>query len=142
MFKRLKRLRPDQMAWLHAKAALIVWSVLFLIFTPGKVESALGWLIAGLVSVAVLAGVVLSVCGLLVSLGTNIRCTLRGINIELAGLWIAIGGLGGYFVTQFFLAFQPEGDQRIALTAFAYALASMLLVRIVLVREHRKRVIA
>lgn len=142
MFKRLKRIRPDQAAWLHAKLALIVWSVLFLVFTPGKIETALGWLIAGLVSVAVLAGVVLSVCGLLVSLSSNIRSTLRGINIELAGLWTALGGLGGYFTTQLFLASQPEGDQRIALTAFAYAMTSMLLVRIVLVREHRKRVIA
>lgn len=138
----LRRLRPDQVAWLHAKLALVVWAVLFLLFTPQKIESALGWLIAASVSGVVFFGILTSVVGLVLTLSTNIRRTLRGINIELAGLWSAIGGLGGYFITQVFLAFGPEGDQRIALTAFAYANAALLLVRIVLVREHRKRVIA
>jgi hypothetical protein len=136
------RLRPDHWAWLHAKAAIILWAVLFFFFTPEKVHFALGWLLSTSVSIIVVGGILVSVIGLYVSLSGMSRAALRGINIELSGLWAAIGGMGAYFITQLFLAFGPEGDQRIALTAFAYAATAMLLTRVIVVREHRKRVTA
>jgi hypothetical protein len=136
------RLRPDHWAWLHAKAAILTWAVLFFIFTPEKVLFALGWLLTTTVSIIVVSGIIVSVIGLYVSLSGKSREALRGINIELSGLWAAIGGMGAYFITQLFLTFGPEGDQRIALTAFAYAATAMLLTRVIVVREHRKRVTA
>jgi hypothetical protein len=62
--------------------------------------------------------------------------------VELAGLWIALGGLLSYFVIQFFLSFKFGGDQRIALTAFAYTMCAFLVVRIVGVSGHRKKVMS
>lgn len=136
----LKRLRPDHWAWLHAKAALIAWAVLFFIYTPEKLSLALGWLLATGVSAVVIIGVGVSVVGLFMSLSNYTTDARRGVNIELAGLWVALSGPFAYCATQGYLAFGPEGDQRIALVAFAYAMCAFMIVRIVIVSMHRKRV--
>jgi hypothetical protein len=136
------RLRPDHWAWLHAKAALIIWAIVFYFRTPEPVAIALGWLLVPAVSIIVTGGIIVSVAGLFLSLSAKSKEALRGINVELSGLWSAIGGLGAYFIVQLFLSFGPEGDQRNALTVFAYASMAMLFTRVVVVREHRKRVTA
>lgn len=132
------RLRPDHYAWLHAKGALIIWAVLLFIYTPSQVSWALGWLLSGGISLAVVTGLTLSVVGLFRSMSLNTLKSKKGTNLELAGLYIAIAGPAAYCVTQFFLAFAPDA-QRQALTAFAYAVCALLYVRIVLVTMHRKR---
>ena len=138
----LKKLRPDHWAWLHAKAALLVWAALFFEFTPTKVADALQFLLATLISVVTFVGIGTSVFGLFTSTSNIIRKARRGLNIELAGLWVAISGPIAYMVTQIFLVFGEDGDQRIALTAFAYALCALMAVRIVIVDSHRQKVIA
>lgn len=137
-----KKLRPDQWAWLNAKLGLVTWAILFFAFTPLKVEAAVTAFLAALISLTVLFGVGLSVYGLIQSLSLNIRRALNGFTFELAGLWTAFGGLTSYFIIQFFLSFGIDGDQRIALTAFAYTMCSFVIVRIVGVTTHRKKVMS
>lgn len=134
-----KRFRPDHWAWMHAKVALLVWAILFLAFTPTKVSAALDIILASSISFTTIIGVVISIVGLFQAMSLNIEKAKRGTNLELAGLWVALIGPVSYFATQFFLSFGPDGDQRIALTAFAYAVSSFVYVRIVLILEHRKR---
>lgn len=135
---KLYHLRPDHIAWFHAKAALIVWAVLFYIHTPDKVTFALGSLLAAGISLAVVLGIGISVVGLFRSMSLDRKKSMAGTNMELAGLWIAIAGPASYTLTQFFLSFEPD-SQRTALVAFAYANCALLAVRIVLVAMHRKR---
>jgi hypothetical protein len=136
----IKKLRPDHWAWLHAKFALLIWAVFFYIYTPSKTEDSLGYFLASVVSFTVILGVLISVVGLFRSLSKYTKKARIGLNIELAGLWLAISGPLSYTVTQFSFVFGPEGDQRIALTALGYAFVSFIFVRIVIVRMHRKRV--
>lgn len=135
----ISQLRPDHWAWLHAKFAMILWAFAFFFYTPLKVETVVGFIIASLIALVVVIGISISVFGLLRSISDFTEKARQGINIELAGLWIAISGPISYFVIQLFLSFGPEGDQRIALTVLAYAIFAFMLVRIVMVREFRKR---
>ena len=142
MNSKSKKLRPDQLAWLNAKLGLVAWAILFFAFTPLKVEVTATTFLAALISLAVLVGVGLSVYGLFQSLSLNIRKALNGFTFELSGLWLALGGLTSYFIIQLFLSFGLDGDQRIALTAFAYTMCSFVIVRIVGVTTHRKKVMS
>lgn len=136
----LHKLRPDHWAWLHAKAAMLIWAALFFAFTPLKVFVALDFWVSTAISLFVVFGILVSVIGLVKSTSNNNHVAHKGLNLELTGLWFAIAGPFAYCVTQFYLTFGIEGDQRIALVAFAYALCSFMLVRIVIVTTHRRRV--
>lgn len=138
------RLTLLHLSWIHAKVALGVWAVLFLVFTPDRVADSWGGVISWLVAGVTLSGVVLSVIGLIASAPEKgavlpSRRTLTGLLIELVGLWwMLLGGLLAYTLTQFALTFDERGDQRIALTAFAYASCAFALCRIAMV-SHRRR---
>lgn len=121
---------------------MIVWALTFYVFTPKKVAYALDILLSSLITAVVLVGVSLSVVGLMFSTSKFVDTSRRGLNIELAGLWIAMGGPVSYFITQFYLSFGLDGDQRIALTTFAYCLCAFMLVRIVIVSTFRGRRLA
>jgi len=135
----IRKLRPDHWAWLHAKAALVVWSVLFFLYIPNKLSNVLGVTIGGLISLITLIGVLISVVGLFASLSKYTVKASRGTSLELSGLWLAISGPIAYLVVQFYLTFGIEGDQRIALVAFSYTLCAFMLVRIVSVFSFRKK---
>ena len=138
MITKFNKLRPDQKAWLHAKVALLLWGTLFLFFTPTKIETALGFL-AFLVALSIIIGTVTSIIGLYISISQNVDTARRGVNIELAGLYVLLSGPLAYTLTSAFLIFGPEGDQRLPVTALAYAICAFIWIRITLVRIHRKR---
>jgi hypothetical protein len=137
--KYLKRLTLVHWAWMHAKVALGVWAVLLYTFTPERVNLALGWVLIGSVTLVTLVGAVVSIVGLVMSVQLG-RVALAGLTIELSGLYfMLLGGAFPYLVTQFSLAFGSAGSDRIALTAFAYAMCAFLLCRIALVTSRRRK---
>jgi hypothetical protein len=135
----LQQFRPDHWAWIHAKLAVLAWAILFLIFTPNRVTSTLASFLATAVSLVVVLGIAMSIVGLYRSFSPSLRKARTGVSLELSGLYLAIAGPLAYCLTQFWLSFGPGGDQRIALTAFAYSNVAFLLVRIVIVLSHRKK---
>jgi hypothetical protein len=139
--KTIRSLRPENWAWLHAKAGLMLWSVLFLIFTPNTLMFNLGYLIPVFISAVTILGLALSVYGFFVSRSDVIIRKVRGFTIEISGLYVAMAGPGAYFATQLLLIPGEGGDQRIALGAFAYFATSALVVRIVEVHQRRKKYI-
>lgn len=133
------------LAWIHAKVALGVWAVLLLNFTPTKVQSSLGDMLVAVVSAITFTGVLISIVGLVMSVPDKVtrqptEWTRRGLTVEIFGIvWMLLGGLVTYTGIQVALSFGPEGDQRIALSAFAYAASAMLLARLAMVWHRRTK---
>jgi hypothetical protein len=137
--KYLKHLTLVHWSWLHAKVALGAWAVLLYIYTPERVDLALGWALIGCVTLVTLIGAVVSVVGLIMSVQPG-RITLAGLAVELSGLYFMLfGGAIPYLITQFSLAGKGPGTDRIALTAFAYAMCAFLVCRIALVTSRRRK---
>jgi hypothetical protein len=137
--KYLKRLTLVHWAWVHAKVALGAWAVLLYLFTPERVNLALGWVLIGSVTLVTLVGAVVSVIGLIMSVQPG-RIALVGLTVELSGLYfMLLGGAVPYLVTQFSLISSVSGSDRIALTAFAYAMCAFLVCRIALVTSRRRK---
>ena len=139
--KAIRKLRPDHWAIIHAKIAMLVWAILFLAYTPLTLSKVLQGILPFLISGAVLFGVTISLVGIFMSI-SKFACTARrGENLELAGLWLSLSGPLAYFAIQVYLSFLlRDGEQRIALSAFAYAFSSFMFVRIVIIHSHRKRI--
>lgn len=145
MLAPFKRLTALHWSWAHAKLALGVWAVLLMIFTPARVASSWGVFLTCAIGFITISGCVISIVGLVLSAPAKgdvlpSRRTLRGLTVELFGLWwMMLGGLGAYTLTQFGLSFQADGDQRIALTAFAYSHISFVIPRIAMVTHNRRK---
>jgi hypothetical protein len=137
--KYLKRLTLVHWAWMHAKVALGVWAVLLFMFTPERVNLAVGGLLIGGITLVTLIGAFVSVVGLVLSVQSG-RTALTGLTVELAGLYFMLfGGAVPYFITQLYLANTLAGIDRIALTAFAYAMCAFVVCRIALVTSRRRK---
>lgn len=87
----------------------------------------------------IIIGMVTSVYGLYKSLSLNAKVAMRGVRVELAGLWVAMSGPFAYMATQVYILTQPEPGDRIAQIAICYLLMSFIFVRIVIITSHRKR---
>lgn len=136
----LKKLRPDHWAWLHAKVAIMVWAVLFFMYTPFQLQELLEYTIIGLVSFVIVFGVGASIVGLFMSFSKYTIVARRGENIEIAGLSLALAGPIVYFIARVWLIFSIQDGQGIPIAALAYAITAFLLVRIIIVSTHRKQV--
>lgn len=127
-------------AWLHFKAAVIVWAAVLWRFTPVRVEDALGGVIVA-VAAATIVGGLISITGLIVAAQSR-RLAVTGLSVELAGLWVMTAGPVPYLIVQVYLASTlPDGDQRYALCFLAYVLCAALAARIVIVIRRRRRTI-
>ena len=129
----LKRLTPRHWAWIHFKVALgFVWASCMIAFTPVALQSALGALIPLWMALTI-AGTSVSIVGLVMTVSLNAKIVLYGVSIELAGLCLFVAGPLVYFLTQFTLIFTEGPENRLALTAFAYAMVSVLIYRFVVI---------
>lgn len=137
--KTIRELKPENWAWLHAKAALVVWAFLFYFLTPNSLTLNLGSLVPLFISGVTVIGMSLSVYGFFASRSDAIASKVRGFSIEISGIYLGLAGPAAYFMTQLLLIPGEGGDQRIALSAFAYSAAAMLTVRLVQVHQRRKR---
>ena len=136
----LKKLRPDHWAWLHAKVAIMIWAVLFFMYTPFQLQELLEYTIICLVSSVIVFGVGVSIVGLFMSFSKYTTWARRGENIEISGLSLALAGPIVYFLARVWLVFSINDGQGIPIAALAYSITALLLVRIVIVVTHRKRV--
>lgn len=127
-------------AWLHFKAAVLVWAAVLWRFTPVKVEDALGGVIVA-VAVVTILGATTSIVGLVIAAQSR-RVAVTGLGVELAGLWVMAAGPVSYLAVQWWLAARlPDGDQRYALVVLAYTLCAAVGTRIVIVIRRRRRTI-
>lgn len=144
----LRRLNGVDVSQLHAKAAAAVWAVLLCLITPERIWLSLGSVLVVIMTGLVFTGSIVSAAGLLRAarisesdpdlLRQDLRRSLHGLGIELVGLALMLIGISLYFLTQLVLSFGVGGDQRIALTAFAYFSGAMVLGRVAAV-QHRRR---
>lgn len=137
--ERLKKLRLDQWAWVHAKIVIIVWGILFQIYTPAQVDDVLGMTLVRAVSAVTIIGLIISLTGMYMSMSNIIITASRGITIELSGLWLAIAGPLAFSVTQLYLSFGPDGNQQISRMVLPYGIAAFFFVRITLISAYRRR---
>lgn len=130
------RLSSVDWAWLHAKAALLVWAALMWAFVPDQVEGALRAPLVGVWVGVTLVGVLTSSTGLvLAALGRKVSASLT---LELAGICLAASGPIVYLFAQWSLA--PSNDARWPLLALSYFAFACLAARAVTVWRRRKRI--
>lgn len=138
--RKLLKLRRDQKAWVHAKLTLALWAVMLMLFTPTPVENALGVFITAAISLTVVAGVAVSIGGMLHAQSVYTAAIRKGVKIELAGLWLAISGPAAYLLVQLFLVIYGEDPlQRFVQIFVYYSLCSFLAVRVTQVEMSRKK---
>ncbi len=136
----LKKLRPDHWAWLHAKLAILVWAILFYIYTPYTVSNVLQYVITLLISIFTVVGILISVIGLSLALSNSISRSRHGTNLEISGLWLALTGPLVLCLAFFWIAFDENNGAFTVLASLAYAVFALLLVRLVIVMSFRKKV--
>jgi len=141
MISTLKKLRPDHWAWLNAKLAMIIWSVLFFVnASSSPVGQALQFFLTLLVSGVVFFGLIVSAVGLLMATSKFIKTSQRGTTLELAGLYLALSGPVSYFIVRVVLVVTSVDHRGSDLAVLSYAVAAFIFVRIVIISSHRKKV--
>lgn len=149
LLRAYRRLNAVDFAQLHAKAAAGLWAVVLFSVTPEVLAVSLGsvlvWILAGLV----FAGSIVSSVGLVIAarhaesdamtLKVDLRRSLRGLLVEQLGLAGMLIGVSLYFMAQGVLSFGPNGDQRWALTCFAYFTGAMVVGRLAAVTHRRRK---
>jgi len=136
-----RRLTVQDWVWLHFKVAVITWAAVLWRFTPAKVGSAVGWLIAFAAIVTIVGGI-LSATALIVAAWSR-RAAIHALAVEYSALWLMAAGPISYFGIQVWLsATLPDGDQRYALSVHAYVLCAVIAARIVIVYRRRRRTLA
>lgn len=145
----LRRLNAVDIAQLHAKLAAAAWSIALFFRTPDVLAASLGSVLVWCLTGMVLSGALVSATGLIVSardrqpdpirLRSDLRRSLRGLGIELTGLILMLAGVSLYFLSQAALSFGPTGDQRFALSFFAYFTGAMIIGRLAAVLHRRRK---
>lgn len=133
----LKRLRVDHWAWIHAKLALIVWGITYLIYPPIGPLKELGRPLNTTLALFAIGGSITGIYGLIRSTNENPEDGQEGLAVELAGLVIALCGPLTYFVAQVSLI--NNESVRATVAAFGYAMTSFVLARIVVVFRALRR---
>jgi uncharacterized membrane protein len=139
MLKTFKQFRADHWAWVHAKIVFILWASLTLWQTPTKVDEVLDRFLVIAICSVIIVGMVSSMVGLYLSMNTIRKKADFGVRLELAGLWLSIGGPLGYMVTQAYILTTPNPGDRIPQVALAYLIMAFVLARIMIIYVHRKR---
>lgn len=144
-----RRMNGVDWAQFHAKGAAATWAIFLVAYTPARVGASLGWVLVAALAGLVLIGALLSMAGLVmaarddekdpIALRRDLRRSLRGLGVELVGVILIIFGIALYFLTQAALTFGPDGDQRRALTVFAYFAGSMTVGRLASVLHRRRK---
>lgn len=144
-----KRMNGVDWAQLHAKAAAALWAIFIVAFTPDRVGASLGTVLVWALAALVFVGAILSGAGLViaardeekdpVSLRRDLRRSLWGLGVEFVGIILMISGIALYWLTQVALTFGADGDQRRALTVFAYFAAAMTIGRLASVLHRRRK---
>ena len=133
----LKRLRVDHWAWIHAKIALIVWGVTYLIYPPVGPVNELGRPLNTALALFTICGSVTGVFGLVMSTDPDPEQRQEGLAIELSGLVVALCGPLTYFVARVGLI--EDEAVRATVAAFGYTLTAFVIARIVVVTRSLKR---
>lgn len=144
-----RRMNGVDWAHLHAKASAALWAVFIVVYTPDRVGASLGTVLVGALAALVFTGALMSAVGLVIAardeekdpatLRRDLRRSLRGLGVELVGIILMISGIALYWITQIALTFGADGDQRRALTVFAYFVAAMIVGRLASVLHRRRK---
>lgn len=126
--------------WLPPKFLLILWAILYGIFTPDATESVVIESIRWVWLTVTAVGAAVSVVGIFVKAAPGGNQTLAYL-LEVGGLSAAIVGPLIYFTTQVTLivAGDPAALARVPLSVLPLIIASMLVARMLDLREKDQR---
>lgn len=127
----LRRLTPVHWGWLVFKIVLgLGWTHAMFLSTPQSIASEISVEALLIWVVGTSIGAIISLVGMLMSVSTNRRKSLRGLTVELIGIVLFAGGPFQYLAIQ--LSFFPDRfTERYALAWFAFAMLTAIGVRFV-----------
>ena len=128
MLSKPKRFRLDQIAWLHAKVALIVWGTCYIFKTPTGPLEELGRYLTVCIGLSAVIGSIIGIIGLSMTTSNKYHVRHSGHAVEVSGLILAVCGLASYFVAQ--VALIHDETIRITIAAFGYAFTAFIFARI------------
>lgn len=126
----------EQIAFIHAKLAVIVWAILYMLYAPIPVIEELGgWLVIFSGTIAII-GSCIGICGLFISNTGDVKKRIQGSVMELSGLYICLCGPVSFAITALYLAITLDLPRAYPFTGLAYALSAFTLSRIITVRNN------
>lgn len=134
----LHHLTPVDWAFVNVKVALgIVWPVFYFSADPVRPQGMDGFFLYLWCGFTVV-GFVVSLTGLILAAQPR-RFRFSGRQIEIAGIWLFLGGPVCYGILQAGLLIETHNTIRGAQVALAYALAAALVGRVLMVRDGVRR---
>ena len=134
----LNHLTPVDWVFVNFKVALgIMWPVFY--FSGDSVRPAgTGGLFLWLWCTFTVVGFLVSLAGLIMAAQPK-RFRIPGRQVEIAGIWLFLGGPVCYGILQFGLLMETHNPIRGAQVALAYALTAALVARVLIVRDGVRR---
>lgn len=130
----LHHLTAVDWAFLNVKISLgLVWP-LFFFSGDSLLPAGTGGLFLWLWCACTVLGFIVSVTGLIMAAQPS-KCHARGRRVELAGIWLFLGGPVCYGILQLGLLAETHNPIRGAQIALAYALTAALVARLFIVRD-------
>lgn len=130
----LHHLTPVDWAFVNVKISLgIVWPVFYFSADPVRPQGTDG-IFLYLWCACTVIGFIVSVTGLILAAQPR-RFRYSGRQIEIAGIWLFLGGPVCYGILQAGLLVETHNSIRGAQIALAYALAAALVARVFMVRD-------
>lgn len=134
-------------SWIHFKVSIVVWAIFYWMFTPAATIVALDATIRITWLTCAIAGAMISVAGMLMSLRESEWMKKRGVQTEVSGLSLMAVGPLVYFTTQLSLALGPVTDliprptDRLGTAWLGYVVLAAILGRLaVVIPRYRKEV--
>lgn len=128
-----QRLGTDRLIYIHAKLAVILWGLTYLIYPLKPIVDELGYSLIYTSALSAIFGSLLGIIGLLRQRTNNINRRYQGLIMEFSGLMISFTGPLGFFFTAAYLTTKYVAPQGYSLTVLAYALCAAMIGRILTV---------
>lgn len=138
-FRRPGQTYLDYLMLAHVKAAVALWGVLYILYTPPPIRTHLGPALVVFSGLFAIVGSITGIIGLTLTGSQHKKHSAQGAILEMSGLIVAACGPLTYFVTSAYLVVSLNQSFRHIEAGLAYALFSAIVARIIAVKKYTQR---